>query len=99
MKKFLICTTYLSIFAMTAAALGHDKDPSCVKIQEACKLGGYKGKDIFRKCFMPVMKGDSVDNVLAEPADIAACKNAKKGKWDKKHENEKEGQKQEGSGD
>ena len=104
MKKYLLI---VSAFALAISNLGSiaqahegkDKNPSCVKIKEACKSAGYvKGghkednKGLWKDCIGPIMKdGKKIEGVSGyTDEDVAACKAAHKGKHKgKKHDKDK----------
>jgi hypothetical protein len=51
----------------------------CRNIMIACKDAGYypggssKGKGLLGNCLVPIMKGETVPGVKADPQDIKAC--------------------------
>jgi len=69
--------------AINGLAKDEKKARPCRNIVKACKeagfLGAKKGKGhIYRDCVEKIIKGEMIEGVNVDPADVQACLNKKK---------------------
>lgn len=83
-------TAPVSASAMSDANSKQAKNRPCINIATACESAGYRlgknlpGKNIWKDCVQPILAGQTISGVTADPADIQACK-AHKAAWKGKH--------------
>lgn len=90
MKKMnlVAVSVMMALSASGAFAEGKGNHP-CKKIKEACEAAGYtKGdhknkKGLFKDCMQPIMAGQAVAGVTADPADVSACQAKKAARKEK----------------
>jgi len=76
----LLLTTLLMLAASgLMPILGHaSNQPHCEEIQHLCGEAGYtrdmpEGKDLMKKCFEPIMQGQTVPGVKADADLVKKC--------------------------
>lgn len=80
--KALLFLPLLYALTVTANTPPSDHaDGPCIKVMDACKAAGYGAKDappakksLSKNCIQPLMDGARPADVVANEADIAACK-------------------------
>lgn len=79
MLKILITGCTLTLTSITFAQVNNKP---CMNIAAACENAGFRisgptGKSIWPDCVKPILAGQTVAGVSANPADVQACKEKK----------------------
>jgi hypothetical protein len=88
-SKWIVCLLLSSASSVAFAANNsitpeETGDNACLKIRDACREAGFgKGSakgSAYKKCFMPLLRGKTVEGVTVDESQIAACKALRKPK-------------------
>ncbi|MBC7466188.1 MAG: hypothetical protein H7256_09355 [Bdellovibrio sp.] len=82
MKSILLCALFISLFSFSAFSeeTAEHQDGPCKKVMDACKEAVDAAKtsnrkmSIYKDCFQPLMKDQTVTKVSIDKADVSACK-------------------------
>ena len=82
MKSILLCALFISFssFITLAEEAADHQDGPCKKVMDACKEAVDAAKitnqkmSIYKDCFQPLMKDQTVAKVSIDKADVSACK-------------------------